>query len=46
MHACVEAYVKVAVRLSETELLQPEEFLDTLKRERQKLYQYFKPSLA
>jgi hypothetical protein len=41
----VEAYVKLKIRDEDLQEIQPEVLLDMLRRERPKLYSYFKPSL-
>lgn len=45
MHTSIEAYVKIQMKKNSEELILPEELLDNLKRERPKLYQFFKPTM-
>lgn len=45
LHASVEAFVKLQLKQNEEELASPEDLFETMRRERPKLHQFFRPSL-
>jgi hypothetical protein len=45
LHSSVEAFVRLKMKDSDLEEVQPEVLLDILRRERPKLYSLFKPTL-
>jgi hypothetical protein len=45
LHSSVESFVKLKMKDPEHEDIQPEVLLDMLRRERPKLYSFFRPTL-
>ncbi|TNV81981.1 hypothetical protein FGO68_gene3475 [Halteria grandinella] len=45
MHSSIEAYIKLQIRANEDDFIHPDELIEKLRRERSKLYQYFKPTM-
>lgn len=45
LHASIEAFVKLQLKQNEEELASPEDLFETMRRERPKLHQFFRPSL-
>ena len=45
LHSSVECFVKLKMKDSDHEDIQPEVLLDVLRRERPKLYSFFRPTL-
>lgn len=45
MHTSAEAFIKIQLRENVNSFLSPNELLETMKRERPKLYQFFKPTI-
>lgn len=46
LHSSVEAFFKLSLRTQTSSYISPDELIDSLRRERSKLYQFFKPSIA